>query len=228
MVGSPCAALIVSTLTWRSRPSRRTTQLIGRAQPDADATYDPIDFSFLYGISTCARWRSTPRPAPRRCARVRRRHRHHRQPADRSLARSTAASPRHRAGAVRGCRVTTIRHLGVRPLRRLRRSTAADTINYVSEHTTSPSTTNTLGTKGVGEVGENIAFDARGRQRRRGCRAPPRRPRHRDAVYAPTGVEGHPVGRVLWWRAADEAQPHFADGAPNHDPAAGATDGAGQ
>ena len=28
--------------------------------------------------------------------------------------------------------------------------------------------------------------------------------------------------------AADEAQPHFADGAPNHDPAAGATDGAGQ
>ena len=31
--------------------------------------------------------------------------------------------------------------------------TAADTINYISEHTTSLSTTNTLGTKGVGEAG---------------------------------------------------------------------------
>ncbi len=31
--------------------------------------------------------------------------------------------------------------------------TSADTINYESEHTTSPSTTNTLGTKGVGEAG---------------------------------------------------------------------------
>ena len=31
--------------------------------------------------------------------------------------------------------------------------TAADTINYVSEHTTSPATSNTLGTKGVGEAG---------------------------------------------------------------------------
>jgi carbon-monoxide dehydrogenase large subunit len=31
--------------------------------------------------------------------------------------------------------------------------TAADTISYISEHTVSPSTTNTLGTKGVGEAG---------------------------------------------------------------------------
>ena len=31
--------------------------------------------------------------------------------------------------------------------------TAADTINFVTDHTTSPSTTNTLGTKGVGEAG---------------------------------------------------------------------------
>ncbi len=31
--------------------------------------------------------------------------------------------------------------------------TAADTINYVSEHTTSPATSNSLGTKGVGEAG---------------------------------------------------------------------------
>ena len=31
--------------------------------------------------------------------------------------------------------------------------TAADTISFVTENTTSPSTTNTLGTKGVGEAG---------------------------------------------------------------------------
>jgi carbon-monoxide dehydrogenase large subunit len=31
--------------------------------------------------------------------------------------------------------------------------TAADTINFEIDHTTSPSTTNTLGTKGVGEAG---------------------------------------------------------------------------
>ena len=31
--------------------------------------------------------------------------------------------------------------------------TAADTISFVTDHTTSPSTTNTLGTKGVGEAG---------------------------------------------------------------------------
>jgi carbon-monoxide dehydrogenase large subunit len=31
--------------------------------------------------------------------------------------------------------------------------TAADTINFVTDNTTSPSTTNTLGTKGVGEAG---------------------------------------------------------------------------
>ena len=38
--------------------------------------------------------------------------------------------------------------------------TAADTISFVTDHTVSPSTTNTLGTKGVGETGTH-RLDAR-------------------------------------------------------------------
>ena len=72
--------------------------------------------------------------------------------------------------------------------------TAADTISYVSEHTVSPSTTNTLGTKGVGEAGTiastpavvNAIVDAL-------------RPLGINDILMPctpgAGVEGDPVGR---------------------------------
>ncbi len=104
--------------------------------------------------------------------------------------------------------------------------TAADTINFVSEHTTSPSTTNTLGVKGVGEAGTiastpavvNAIVDA---VRHLGI----------DDIQMPCTPE-----RV--WKAiqgagqaapvTDDAQPHFAADAPNQDPASGSTDGADQ
>ena len=69
--------------------------------------------------------------------------------------------------------------------------TAADTISFVTDHTTSPSTSNTLGTKGVGEAGTiastpavvNAIVDA---VRHLGVNDVA------DAVHARAGVEGHP------------------------------------
>jgi aerobic carbon-monoxide dehydrogenase large subunit len=104
--------------------------------------------------------------------------------------------------------------------------TAADTISFVTDHTTSPSTSNTLGTKGVGEAGTiastpavvNAIVDA---VRHLGV----------NDVLMPCTPE-----RV--WKAiqsggsggatTSEAQPHFADDTLNQDPSAGATDGAAQ
>jgi aerobic carbon-monoxide dehydrogenase large subunit len=104
--------------------------------------------------------------------------------------------------------------------------TAADTISFVTDHTTSPSTSNTLGTKGVGEAGTiastpavvNAIVDA---VRHLGV----------NDVLMPCTPE-----RV--WKAiqsggsggatTSEAQPHFADESLNQDPSAGATDGAAQ
>ena len=106
--------------------------------------------------------------------------------------------------------------------------TAADTINFVTDNTVTPSTTNTLGTKGVGEAGciastpavVNAVVDAVRHlgindiqmplHAASGCGRPSSRP-------APT-----PGGQ------SQEAQPHFAEGALNQDPSAGATDGAAQ
>lgn len=108
--------------------------------------------------------------------------------------------------------------------------TTADTISFVTENTTSPSTSNTLGTKGVGEAGAiastpavvNAVVDAL-------------RPLGINDILMPCTPE-----RV--WKAiqsagsnqADattgDAQPHFDAGAPNQDtPDTGtATDGADQ
>ena len=69
--------------------------------------------------------------------------------------------------------------------------TSADTISFVTDHTTSPSTYTTLGTKGVGEAGAiastpavvNAIVDAV---------RPLRRRRHRHAVHPRARVEGHP------------------------------------
>ncbi len=77
-----------------------------------------------------------------------------------------------------------------------------------------------------------------GRQRHRGCRAPPRCRRRADAVHARAGVEGHPVRARRTTSRSDTSsrtagprgstQPHFSEHAPNQDPSAGATDGADQ
>ena len=72
--------------------------------------------------------------------------------------------------------------------------TAADTISFVTDHTTSPSTTNTARHQGR-RRGRHHRLDPGGRQRHRGCRASPRRRRRPDAVHAGAGVEGDPVGR---------------------------------
>ena len=86
--------------------------------------------------------------------RLLRRHRQHHEPADRRGAGARRRDPGHRAGALGGG--------GVRR-RRARwcpgRSwttccpPSADTISYEVDHTTSPSLTNSLGAKGVGEAG---------------------------------------------------------------------------
>ncbi len=102
--------------------------------------------------------------------------------------------------------------------------TAADTISFVTGHTTSPSTTNTLGTKGVGEAGciastpavVNAIVDA---------------VRHLGINDIQMPCTPQRVFTAIQGAAAtttEDAQPHFAAEAPNQDPASGATDGAGQ
>jgi len=104
--------------------------------------------------------------------------------------------------------------------------TAADTISFVTDHTTSPSTSNTLGTKGVGEAGTiastpavvNAIVDA---VRHLGVN---------DVLMPCTpervwkAIQGGGSGGAT----TSEAQPHFADEPLNQDPSAGATDGAAQ
>ena len=104
--------------------------------------------------------------------------------------------------------------------------TAADTISFVTGHTTSPSTSNSLGTKGVGEAGTIASTPA--------------------VVNAIVDAVRHlgvsdivmPCTPERVWKAIQsggaggsttaEAQPHFADDTLNQDPGAGTTDGAGQ
>jgi carbon-monoxide dehydrogenase large subunit len=105
--------------------------------------------------------------------------------------------------------------------------TAADTINMVTDNTVTPATTNTLGTKGVGEAGAiastpavvNAIVDAVRHLGVTDVQMPctPERvwKAIRGASVDPGGVSG-------------EAQPHFADETLNSDPSAGATDGAAQ
>ena len=102
--------------------------------------------------------------------------------------------------------------------------TSADTISFVTDHTTSPSTTNTLGTKGVGEAGTiastpavvNAIVDA---VRHLGVNdivmpCTPERVWKAIRAGAPVSAEGE-----------REAAPHFDEGAPNQadpDPSASA------
>ena len=101
--------------------------------------------------------------------------------------------------------------------------TAADTISFDVDHTDdSPSTTNTLGTKGVGEAGTiastpavvNAVVDA---VRHLGV----------NDIQMPctpgAGVEGDPRRTTVTHRHPEAAMPHFDEGAPQP-----GTEGAGQ
>ncbi len=106
--------------------------------------------------------------------------------------------------------------------------TAADTISFVTDHTTSPSTSNSLGTKGVGEAGTiastpavvNAIVDAVRHLGIDDIQMPCTPERVWKAIQSAGGTtDAAPVA---------DAQAHFDEGAPNQDPAAGTTDGAGQ
>jgi aerobic carbon-monoxide dehydrogenase large subunit len=102
--------------------------------------------------------------------------------------------------------------------------TAADTISFETAHTTSPSTTNTLGTKGVGEAGTiastpavvNAVVDA---VRHLGV-ADIQMPCTPERVWR--AIEDSRAGGAT--ETPPDAMPHFQEGALNQD----STDGAGQ
>ena len=73
--------------------------------------------------------------------------------------------------------------------------TAADTISFVTDHTTSPVDDQHARHQGR-RRGRHHRLDPGRRQRHRRCRAPPRRQRRPDAVHPRAGVEGDPVRRV--------------------------------
>jgi carbon-monoxide dehydrogenase large subunit len=97
--------------------------------------------------------------------------------------------------------------------------TSADTISFVTDHTTSPSTYTALGTKGVGEAGAiastpavvNAIVDAV-------------RPLGVDDIVMPCTPErvwkAIQAGRPVSHEGEREAAPHFDEGAPNQDPGA--------
>ncbi|KJK10052.1 carbon monoxide dehydrogenase [Terrabacter sp. 28] len=105
--------------------------------------------------------------------------------------------------------------------------TSADTISFITDHTTSPSTYNTLGTKGVGEAGTiastpavvNAIVDAVRHLGVNDIVMPCTPERVWKAIQAgsPVNTEGE-----------RDAAPHFDEGAPNQDPASGASEGSGQ
>jgi carbon-monoxide dehydrogenase large subunit len=105
--------------------------------------------------------------------------------------------------------------------------TSADTISFVTDHTTSPSTYTKLGTKGVGEAGAiastpavvNAIVDA---VRHLGV----------DDIVMPCTPErvwkAIQAGAAVTTEGERDAQPHFDEGAPNADPAAGIGEGSDQ
>ena len=102
--------------------------------------------------------------------------------------------------------------------------TSADTISFEVDHTTTPSTTNSLGTKGVGEAGciastpavVNAVVDAVRHLGVNDITMPCTPERVWKAIHANDGADP----------TEDSAMPHFGEGAPNQDPGAG-NDGQG-
>jgi len=193
---------------------------------DGDATYDPVDFSFPHGTHLCAMEVDTETGATAMRAYV----------CVDDI--GTIVNPLIVEGQVHGGLVQGIAQalwegaefddqgtLVTGSFVDYTLPTAADTISFVTDHTTSPSSTNTLGTKGVGEAGTiastpavvNAIVDAL-------------RPMGVSDIEMPCTPE-----RV--WRAiqgagsgasTSGAQAHFSEGTANQDPSAGATDGAAQ
>ena len=209
----------------RPQPTRRHG-----AELDADATYDPVNFSFPHGTHLCAMEVDTETGATtmRKYVCVDDIGNDH-QPAHRRGPGARRPRAGHRAGAVGGRRVRRPGHPGHGLLRRLHPPTAADTISFVTDHT-------------------DLAVDdehARHQGRRRGRHAspPPRRSSTPSWMPCATSASttsrcrarpngcGRPSrapGRTPATSRPSEAQPHFADDSLNQDPSAGATDGAAQ
>ncbi|GAB2763089.1 molybdopterin-dependent oxidoreductase [Terrabacter koreensis] len=105
--------------------------------------------------------------------------------------------------------------------------TSADTISFITDHTTSPSTYNTLGTKGVGEAGTiastpavvNAIVDAVRHLGVNDIVMPCTPERVWKAIQA---------GAAVNTEGERDAAPHFDEGAPNQDPASGGSEGSGQ
>ena len=90
------------------------------ASIDADATYDPVNFSFPHGTHLCAMEVDTETGGLKmRKYACLRRHRQHHQPADRGRSGARRPGAGHRPGALGGGGVRRRRHAGVRLVRGL-------------------------------------------------------------------------------------------------------------
>ena len=135
--------------------------------------------------------------------RLRRRHRQGGQPADRRGPGARRSRPGHRPGAVRGGRLRRAGTLVTGSFVDYLVPSAADLPRFTTDRTETPSTTNPLGVKGVGEAGTiastpavvNAVVDA----------LRPWASRRRDAVHAAPGVAGDPGGSSA--ATAEQAQP---------------------
>jgi len=185
---------------------------------DADATYDPVNFSFPHGTHLCAMEVDTETGASR-------------------MRRYVCVddighiiNPLIVEGQIHGGLVQGIAQalweeavfddngtLVTGSFVDYTLPTAADTISFVTENTTSPSTTNTLGTKGVGEAGTiastpavvNAIVDALRDRGINDIQMPCTPHRVWSAIQGAGGAMATPA----------EGQPHFHEGAPtNADP----------
>ncbi|MEO6997580.1 MAG: xanthine dehydrogenase family protein molybdopterin-binding subunit, partial [Terracoccus sp.] len=184
---------------------------------DADATYDPVNFSFPHGTHLCAMEVDTETGATKMRKYV---------CVDDV---GTIVNPLIVEGQIHGGLVQGIAQalwegaeydengtLVTGSFVDYTLPTSADTISFISEHTVSPSTTNTLGTKGVGEAGTiastpavvNAVVDA---LRQFGV----------DDVLMPCTPErvwkAIQAGRTVPAEGEREAAPHFEEGATNDD-----------
>jgi carbon-monoxide dehydrogenase large subunit len=192
---------------------------------DADATYDPVAFSFPHGTHLCAMEVDTETGATRMRKYV----------CVDDI--GTIINPLIVEGQVHGGLVQGIAQalweeavfddqgtLVSGSFVDYTLPTSADTISFVTDHTTSPSTTNTLGTKGVGEAGTiastpavvNAIVDAVRHLGINDIRMPCTPERVWRAIQSAGATTGGP--------APDQAQEHFAAGGLNQDPGAGSPD----
>jgi carbon-monoxide dehydrogenase large subunit len=194
---------------------------------DADATYDPVNFSFPHGTHLCAMEVDTETGATRMRKYV----------CVDDI--GTIVNPLIVEGQVHGGLVQGIAQalwegaeyddqgtLVTGSFVDYTLPTAADTISFVTDNTTSPSTTNTLGTKGVGEAGTiastpavvNAIVDALRPHGVHDVEMPCTPQRVYRAIQGAGSADAEPA----------DAQGHFDAAAPNNDPASGAADGGAQ